>query len=415
MLEAAGDSVETSALRRPGPSTVRIVVQTTVAGSLYAFFRGQLRWLKSHGFEVHTVSAPGEELTWVAESERVSAHSVPMSRSFSPFEDPLTLWRLVRLYRRHRFTVVHSFTPKGGLLGMLAAVLAGCPVRLFTLWGMAPAAINFRTRVRVWANKVSCALANKVFVECPSTAEEAVAQGVCPREKLIVVPAWSTSSLSREFTDLSDASQLRAATRREWDLPPNSVVIGFVGRVVRDKGVRELIEGFERLASEFPELHLLMVGVREAEDPVGEDFLRRMDNSPRVCCTGFQRDVRRFLSAMDILVHPSHREGLPTAPLEAAARGLPVIATRIPGCIDAVREGVTGLLVPPRDSEALAEAIRYYLTNPDIRREHGRSGREWVLKKFDGKAAWTALLSEYQRLLAERGIPPLLKAERERA
>jgi glycosyltransferase involved in cell wall biosynthesis len=177
--------------------------------------------------------------------------------------------------------------------------------------------------------------------------------------------------------------------------------------VVRDKGVHELIEAFEKLASEFPNLHLLIVGVREVEDPVGENILRRIDHHERIRCTGFQKDVRRLLSAMDILVHPSYREGLPTAPLEAAARGLPVVATRIPGCVDAVQDGRSGLLVPPQDSEALAEAIRYYLKNPDVRQQHGRNGREWILQKYDRQAAWTALLNEYQKLLAERGIFPL--------
>lgn len=407
MFEDMNESTGNSVQGRPRRPTVKIAIQTTVPGSLYAFFRGQLTWLKSHDFEVHTVSAPGEELKWVAETEQVSTHAVPMTRSFSPFRDPLALWHLIRLYRKSRFAVVHSFTPKGGLLGMLAAVVAGCPVRLFTVWGMAPTAINFRTRVRVWANKVSCSLAHKVFIECPSTAELAVASGLCPREKICVVPAWSTNTLDSKLTDLSDLAQTRAAARHDWELPSDGVVIGFVGRVVRDKGVHELIEAFEKLASEFPKLHLLIVGVRESEDPVGQDILRRIDQHPHIRCTGFQKDMPRFLSAMDVLVHPSYREGLPTAPLEASARGLPVITTRIPGCIDAVQEGVTGLLVEPRDALGLAEAIRYYLKNPDVRQQHGCNGREWVLKKYDRETAWTALLNEYQKLLTERGIIPV--------
>jgi hypothetical protein len=392
---------------------VKIAVQTTVPGSLYAFFSGQLKWLNSRDFEVHTVSAPGDELKWVVEAEQVSTHAVPMKRNFSPFRDLLALWRLFRLYRKSRFTVVHSFTPKGGLLGMMAALAAGCPVRLFTIWGMAPTTINSRVRLRVWANRVSCALAHKVFVECPSIADLVVANGLCSREKLVVVPAWSTNSLDSKLTDLSDLAQMRAAVRQDWSLPPDAIVIGFVGRVVRDKGVRELIEAFEKLASEFPKLHLLVVGAREPDDPVGEDILRRIDQHPRIHCTGFQRDMRSMLSAMDMLVHPSYREGLPTAPLEASVRGLPVVSTRIPGCVDAVQEGDTGLLVQPRDAEALAEAIRFYLKNPDVRQQHGRNGREWVLQKYDRRKAWAALLDEYQQLLAWRGIilPPARKEE----
>lgn len=404
-MEISKDS-ELAAINLPRYSHAQVTlgVQTTVAGSLPPFFKGQLAWLELQDLQVHTVSAPGDELNWVREAERVMTHAIPMTRSFSPFKDLLALWRLVRLYRKFRFTIVHAFTPKGGFLGMLAATIARCPVRLFTIWGLADEYVSFRVRLMRLADKVSCALAQRVFVECPSIAELAVAKGICPSRKLAVLPAWSTSSLDSEFKDLADLAQSRAAARRDWRLPPDAVVLGFVGRVVRDKGVHELIQAFESLAPEFPELHLLVVGVREAEDAVGEDILRRMDQHACIRCTGFQKDVRRFLSAMDVLVHPSYREGLPTAPLEAAAMGLPVIATRIPGCVDAVQDGRSGLLVPPRDSEALAEAIRYYLKNPDVRQQHGRNGREWVLQKYDRQAAWTALLNEYQKLLAERGI-----------
>jgi glycosyltransferase involved in cell wall biosynthesis len=331
-----------------------------------------------------------------------------MTRSFSPFKDLLALLRQVRLYRQ--LTIVHAFTPKGGFLGMLAATIARCPVRLFTLWGLAAESVGLRVRLMFWADKISCSLAHRVFVECPSIAELAVQKGICPREKLRVVPAWSTCSLDEELTDLTGLAETRAATRREWRLPHNALVLGFVGRVVRDKGIRELIDAFEKLATEFPELHLLVVGIRESEDPVGEDTLRRMDRHPRIRCTGFQKDVRRLLCAMDSLVHPSYREGLPTAPLEAAALALPVIATRIPGCVDAVRDEETGLLVTPRDAGALAQAIRRYLLDPELRRLHGQRGRDWVLQQYDRHKAWAALLAEYNQLLGKRSIVPMQAA-----
>ncbi len=389
---------------KPYGGQVKLAIQTTVPASLNAFFKGQLAWLQLHGLEVHAISAAGGELKWVSESECVTIHQIPMTRSFSPLKDVLALCRLVRLYRTFRFTIVHAFTPKGGLLGMMAAASARCPVRLFTIWGLAANQGSLRVRLMFLADKLSCALAHKVFVECPSIGELAVTKGLCSRSKLVVLPAWSTNPLDGKFTDLSDLADIRVSSRREWDLPTDSVVIGFVGRIVRDKGVNELVEAFDTLASEVPNLHLLIVGVRESEDPVGQDILRRIDLHPRIHCTGFQRDVKKSLSAMDVLVHPSYREGLPTAPLEASVRGLPVIVTRIPGCVDAVQEGVTGLLVEPRDAHGLADAIRYYLNNPDVRQQHGRNGREWVLKKFNPESTWMGLLDEYQKLLAERGI-----------
>jgi glycosyltransferase involved in cell wall biosynthesis len=398
--------VDSNNLPRARHAKVALAIQTTVPGSLDAFFKGQLAWLQRHDLQVHTVSAPGEELKWVSEVEKVRTHAIPMTRSFSPGKDLLALWRLVRLYRKVGFTIVHAFTPKGGFLGMLAATVARCPVRLFTIWGLAAEPVSFRVRLMLLADKVSCALAHKVFVECPSIAELAVTKGLCRREKLTVLPAWSTSSLDSELTDLAELAQTRAAARRDWGLPADAVVLGFVGRVVRDKGVHELVQAFEHLALEFPELHLLIVGVREAEDAVDQGILRRIDIHARIRCTGFQKDVLPLLSAMDVLVHPSYREGLPTAPLEAAARGLPVVAARIPGCIDAVQDGVSGLLVAPRDARGLAEAIRCYLNNPELRRLHGMNGREWVLRQYDRRKAWAALLKEYIQLLTERGIVP---------
>jgi glycosyltransferase involved in cell wall biosynthesis len=381
-----------------------LAVQTTVPGSLPPFFKGQLAWLEQQGLEVHTVSAPGEELKIVTETEQVMTHAVPMTRSFSPAKDLVALWRLLRLYRRFGFAIVHAFTPKSGFLGMLAATIARCPIRLFTIWGLAAESATLRVRLMTYADKISCALAHRVFAECPSIADLAVQKGICRPHKLVVLPAWSTCSLDHELTDMADYAQTRAETRREWRLPPNALVLGYVGRVVRDKGVHELVDGFENLAREFPELHLLIAGVREPEDPVNEHTLQRLDNHPRIRCTGFQKDVRRLFCAMDLLVHPSYREGLPTAPLEAAALGLPVVATRIPGCVDAVQDGKTGLLVPPRDAAALARVLRRYLSDPELRRAHGQAGRAWVLEQYNPHKAWAGLLSAYEQLLHERSL-----------
>jgi len=383
-----------------------LAVQTTVPGSLPPFFKGQLAWLESQGLRVHTISAPGPELRWVSEAEQVRPHAVPMNRSISPLQDLVALWRLVRLYRRCRFTMVHAFTPKGGFLGMLAATIARCPVRLFTIWGLAPEAGTFRVRLMLLADKLSCALADKVVVECPSIAELAVAKGLCPREKLVVTPAWSTCSLDLRMADLRDLPESRGAARRQWGLPTDALVIGFVGRVVRDKGVHELMDAFETLAAEFPQLHLLIVGARETEDALGPEVLRQIDQHPRIHCTGFQEDVRPLLSAMDLLVHPSYREGLPAAPLEAAARGLPVVATRIPGCVDAVQDGVSGLLVAPRNSRELAATVRQYLLDPELRRRHGENGRALILERYDRRTAWAALLDLYRQCLAEYSPNP---------
>jgi glycosyltransferase involved in cell wall biosynthesis len=193
---------------------------------------------------------------------------------------------------------------------------------------------------------------------------------------------------------------VRAAVRDRFGIPDAATVIGFVGRLVGDKGIVELATAWHSLRDKHPNLHLLLVGPFEPFDPVPEATEADLRNDPRVHLAGMDWNTPPLYSAMDLVALPTYREGFPNVPLEAAAMGLPIIATLIPGCVDAVVDGKTGVLVEPKDAEALRFALDEYVSDSGLRRLHGEAARVRVLKDFRQEALWEALLQEYRKLLA---------------
>ena len=396
-----------------GPSSpddgcqVRLVHVTTVPESL-RFVAGQVGFMQGRGFQVHCLSSPDPMLERFAEREQVAVHPVPMHRRITPLHDLSAIARLRRHMRRIRPAIVHAHTPKGGVLGMIAATLAGVPVRIYHIRGLPFMTATGRKRFLLrWSEVVSCRLAHQVLCVSHSLRDVAVEEGLCPAEKIIVLHHGSGNGVDAagRFDPRQVGPVARAATRALYSIPDDARVIGFVGRVVRDKGLVELAEAWTVLREEFPDVHLLIVGPFEPQDPVPtevEDLLRR---DPRVHLTERVDDTPQLYAAMDILTLPTYREGLPNVVLEAGSMELPVVATRIPGCVDAVLHDITGTLIAPRDAAALADAVRTYLRNPTLRRMHGQAGRERVLREFRREVIWQATYEEYGRLMMERGLP----------
>jgi glycosyltransferase involved in cell wall biosynthesis len=251
---------------------------------------------------------------------------------------------------------------------------------------------------------VSCLLAQQVFCVSASLREAAVAEGLCQPDKITVLHHGSINGVAAEtaFNPARAGSMVRAAARGRYGIPLDAEVIGFVGRVVRDKGLVELVEAWQTLRAERPELHLLVVGPFEPQDPLPPEVETLLRTDPRIHLTGMNSDTPPLYAAMDVVVLPTYREGFGIVAIEAAAMELPVVATEVPGCVDAVQDSVTGTLVPPRDAAALTEAIRHYLLDPELRRRHGRAGRERVLREFRQEDIWKELYAEYTRLLQTR-------------
>lgn len=386
-------------------SAIRLVHVMTVPQSL-GFLSGQVTFMRARGFEIAAISSPGPELGEFGERENVPVHAVAMPRRITPRRDLAAVWTIYRHLRRIRPHVVHSHTPKGGLLGTLSAWLARVPVRIYHIRGLPlMTASGSRRALLRWTERVSCALATRVLCVSRSVARAAVEEGVCPAAKIDVLLSGSGNGVDATGRFSPDGVPgARSEVRRRLSIPADAVVVGFVGRLVRDKGVVELAGAWRTLRDREPMVHLLVVGDFEPQDPVPEDVRALLRRDPRVHLVGWQQDTPAYYAASDIVTLPSYREGLPNVPLEAAAMGLPVVATRVPGCIDAVVDGVTGSLVPARDAQALAAALQRYACDPALRVAHGHAGRARVLREFSREAVWGALHGEYLRLLREHGL-----------
>jgi glycosyltransferase involved in cell wall biosynthesis len=391
---------------------VRLVHITTVPESL-PFFTGQVGYMKAQGFDVQAISSPGEPLDRFAATEGISVHAIDMPRRITPLRDLVAVARLRRRLHRIRPQIVHAHTPKAGLLGMMSAWLAGVPIRIYHIHGLPfLTATGLKRHLLKRTERMACALAHQVLCVSRSVRAVAIAERLCPPDKIKVLLSGSINGV--DAAGLFNPANLRATdpldARARYRIPADAPVAGFVGRVVRDKGLIELAQAWQGLRQEFPSLHLLIVGPFESQDPLPAEVEALLRGDTRIHLAGECLDMPPLYAAMDVLVLPTYREGFGVVAIEAAAMERPVIATCIPGCVDAVQEGVTGILVPARNVAALADALRWYLCDSELRRRHGQAGRQRVLRDFAQEALWKAMYQEYARLLRDGGCAVSLGA-----
>jgi glycosyltransferase involved in cell wall biosynthesis len=358
---------------------------------------GRLRALREAGFRVTLVSSPGELLDRTAAREGVESVAIPIKREIAPLADVVSLVRLWWLLLRLRPEITEFSTPKAGLLGTFAAWLVGVPARIYMLRGLrVEGARGLKRRILLAAERVASACAQVVLCNSHSMRAEALALGMAPEAKLNLLGDGSSNGVDAErfSPGPSDA-------RDRLGIPREAPVVGFVGRLTCDKGLPELMQAFEAILQAQPAAHLLLAGWFDAaEDALCADLRARIENHPRVHCTGFVADTAPYYRAMDVLVLPTWREGFPNAVLEAAATGIPVVTTIATGSRDSVVPEVTGLLIPPGYPEAISEAVLKLLGDPARRQRMGQAAREWVVEHFANDRVLGLITAYYKSLLA---------------
>lgn len=368
--------------------------------------RGQLAFLRESGFEVMVISSPGEELDSAGRSEGIKIRAVPMAREISLWRDLKSLLQLYRIMRRFRPSITNVGTPKAGLLGGIAAWLTRVPCRFYTLRGLrCETATGPKLRILLLAERIACLCAHRVICVSESLRQKAVTLRIVESHRTLVLGSGSSNGVeTSRYVETPTLMHRASKLRQELRIPAGAQVVGFVGRLTQDKGVAELVKAFLRLCKTFGDLKLLLVGDFEDGDPLPADTRREIETNPKIIRTGFVAEATPYFHLMDVLALPTYREGFPNVILEAHAAGKPVVATRATGVIDAVVEGVDGILVPIGSFEELSEALAKILSDRCLAGKMARSGRERTLREFGQKVIWSALLSTYVELLEEKGL-----------
>lgn len=380
------------------PVPRRAVLMATSPLFFRWFMEGHVRALRGAGWDVRLVSGPGPELAPFAALTGAPAHPVALEREIRLLSDLRALLELLRLFRGLRPSLVHASTPKAGLFGMLAAWLLGVPVRVYHCHGLRYETSRGALRAVLWgAERVACGLATHVLAVSGSLAEALVERGLSPDRKVVVLHRGSVSGVDAARRFVPAPAGEGAEARRRLGIPGDARVVGFVGRVVKDKGVATLWAAWRSLREALPDLHWVLVGPVEDGDPVPAAVLAALRADPRVHLLGQDEDTPPLFAAMDVVALPSFREGFGLVTVEAGAMGLPVVASRVMGIVDAVVDGETGTLVPAGDPASLAAALRRYLEDPGLRGRHGAAGRARTLRDFEPAALERALLEHYER------------------
>ncbi|TDR22938.1 glycosyltransferase family 4 protein [Flavobacterium cheniae] len=375
----------------------KIIRTATVAMSLNILLKGQLRYLNQF-FDVLAVSGYDADLETVKNREGVSIVSVTMKRSIAPFQDLISLYRLYKLFKKERPTIVHSITPKAGLLSMVAAKYANVPVRIHTFTGLVfPAKKGLFQKLLILMDKVLCWHATHIIPEGAGVKQDLLDYKIT-KKPLEVIANGNVNGIDTTFFNSNTISeQQQQNLRNELGIDSSDFVFVFIGRLVADKGINELVRAF--LSLEIPNCKLLLVGPYETEDPLQPKTLKAIQQNDSILSVGFQHDVRPYLVISDCLVFPSYREGFPNVVMQAGAMGLPSIVTDINGSNEIIIEGFNGTIVPSKNVTALLRAMIRIKEDETWRNQLQSNARSSIISRYEQELVWEALLIKYKEFL----------------
>lgn len=377
----------------------KIIRTSTIAASLDILVKGQLRFLNEH-FEVVAVSGEDQHLENVRNREGVRTYSIPMKRQISPLKDLISLYRLYVFFKKEKPEIVHSMTPKAGLLSMAAARFAGVPVRIHTFTGLIfPSKQGLMQKLLIFMDRLLCSCATHIYPEGQGVKKDLVRYQITSKP-LNVIANGNVNGVDNKYFDPDLYTQDDKDTlKAELKITSENFIYIFIGRLVGDKGINELIAAFKKLADEKPHVKLLLVGGMEAElDPLLPETVAEIESNPNIISVGFQPDIRPYLAISDALAFPSYREGFPNVVLQAGAMGLSSIVSDINGCNEIIEPGKNGIIIPVKNAEALYAAMDALASNQQMQIELRQSSRPLIVEKFSQKEVWNALLDAYEKL-----------------
>ena len=374
---------------------LKLIRTSTIPASLENLLKGQLKMLSKY-YNVLAVSSPGDDMETIEEREGVRTIAIPMERRISLIKDFISLIRLIVLFAKERPDMVHSITPKAGLLSMLAAWITRVPVRMHTFTGLVfPTATGKMQKLLIAMDRLTCFCATHINPEGEGVKRDLVNYNITSKP-LHIIANGNVNGIDLEYFDKTPEVVEKACSYKK----EGTFTFCFVGRMVRDKGINELVHSFLRLYQKDERVRLLLVGPFEKElDPVLPEVEEHILHHPGICYMGYQNDVRPFLVASDALVFPSYREGFPNVVIQAGAMGLPAIVTDINGCNEIVLPDLNGVIIPSKDEQALYESMKYLASHPVEVERMAANARPLIASRYEQRIVWNALLDEYKSII----------------
>ncbi len=376
------------------PKRKKVIYISTIPLSLNILLRGQLRMLTEH-YEVIAVSSPGNDLDLVREREGVRIKSVFMERRISLFSDILSLLSLIKLFHKEKPWMVHSLTPKAGLLAMMAARICNVPIRIHTFTGLIfPSALGLKKKILICSDKITCSCSTHINPEGKGVMNNLESFNIT-NKPLKIIGNGNINGVDCNYYKCTQHILEQANKNRI----KGYLTFCFVGRIVHDKGIEELISSFVRIQKIRSKIRLILVGTFEQKlDPIKEKTIEVIKNNENIEYVGWQQDIRPFLAASDIFIFPSYREGFPNVLLQAGAMGLPSIVTDINGSNEIIINGENGIIIPPRNENELYSAMIYMIDNEAKRHSMALCSRNLIESRYEQQYLWKELLIFYKSL-----------------
>lgn len=377
------------------PKLIRI---TTVPISLKILLKGQLKWMSTY-FEVVGVSSSGEEVQEVRDQEGIRVEEIQMSRQITPIQDLISLVKMIRFLQKEKPQIVHSHTPKAGIIGMLAAKIAGVPIRIHTVAGLPlMEASGMKRKILLLVEKLTYWSATKILPNSKGLEAFILQENLVSSRKIQLIGKGSSNGIDTQHFDQEAVSDdEKQKLRKELHLKEDDFVFVFVGRLVADKGIQELVSAFSQLKIE--NAKLLLVGPFETElDPLSLDTMEEIKTNPSILSVGFQSDVRPYFAISNVLVFPSYREGFPNVVMQAGAMGLPSIVSNINGCNEIIVEGENGTIIPVKNPNEIQHVMEKIMGDKPFYEHLKTNARTMIQSRYEQSVIWEALLEEYSRL-----------------
>jgi glycosyltransferase involved in cell wall biosynthesis len=383
-------------------------------------------------YEVTAISSDKANLERVGKLQEVPTFHVEMTRKITPLQDLKAVWQLYSYFKKEKPFIVHTHTPKAGTVGMLAAKLAGVPHRLHTIAGLPLLeATGGKRKLLNAVEKATYACATHIYPNSFGLKEIIIQEQFCKPNKLKVLGNGSSNGIDIAYFSLENFSaQQNQSLKTSLDIKPNDFVFIFIGRLVGDKGINELVSAFKKVESQKSKVEslnngdikfsnnehnsltdlqnsqltthnvkLLLVGPLETDlDPLHKDTLLEIEENPNIISVGFQKDVRSYLAISNCLAFPSYREGFPNVVMQAGAMGLPCIVTNINGCNEIIIEGQNGTIIPVKETDALYKAMKKMMVDDNDGKKLQQNARPMIVSRYEQLLVWEAILAEYKRL-----------------